>query len=90
MPFPYAVSACRILDLGSGAGRDSFLLGGLAGPKGSVVGLDMTPAMLAKAKAMIDYHAQQFGFDNVRFEQGELEKLDQVDALKPQSFDVVM
>eukprot|EP00976_Prorocentrum_cordatum_P030085 612255-Prorocentrum_minimum.AAC.5 len=39
-----------VLDLGSGAGFDAFLAGRAAGPAGKVIGVDMTPEMLAKAE----------------------------------------
>ncbi|MEM9612164.1 MAG: methyltransferase domain-containing protein [Actinomycetota bacterium] len=45
-------AAERVVDLGSGAGMDSFLAANAVGPDGYVVGVDMTPAMLTKARAM--------------------------------------
>ena len=44
--FPEAVEGCRVVDLGSGAGRDCFLLSKLVGPSGYVTGVDMTPKMV--------------------------------------------
>lgn len=46
---PEALSGARILDLGSGAGRDCYALSALVGEQGSVVGVDMTPQQLAIA-----------------------------------------
>ena len=40
--FPEAVEGCRVLDLGSGSGRDCFVLSKLVGPQGFVTGVDMT------------------------------------------------
>lgn len=40
--FPEAVQGCTILDLGSGAGRDCFVLSQLVGPDGHITGVDMT------------------------------------------------
>ena len=40
--FPEAVEGCRVLDLGSGSGRDCFVLSKLVGPEGFVTGVDMT------------------------------------------------
>jgi SAM-dependent methyltransferase len=60
-----------VLDLGSGAGVDCFLAARRVGPAGHVIGVDMTDAMLEKARA----NAQQGGFSNVDFRKGEIEKL---------------
>ena len=72
---PQAVAALRmgetVLDLGSGAGFDCFLAAGKVGPTGRVIGVDMTDAMLAKARA----NAARGGFANVEFRKGEIESL---------------
>ena len=60
-----------VLDLGSGAGIDCFLAARRVGPQGHVIGVDMTDAMLEKARA----NARQGGFTNVEFRKGEIEKL---------------
>jgi SAM-dependent methyltransferase len=60
-----------VLDLGSGAGIDCFLAANRVGPSGRVIGVDMTDAMLARARA----NAQEGGFSNVEFRKGEIEKL---------------
>src|SRR5687767_1051166 len=52
-----------VLDLGSGAGFDSLLAAQQVGPIGRVIGIDMTPAMLAKARA----NAAALGLDNAEF-----------------------
>ena len=71
-----------MLDLGSGAGTDSLVAAQMVGPEGSVVGIDMTPEMLAKARGA----AAQTGAANVEFVEGEIERLPFPDA----SFDVVI
>ncbi len=88
---PSALSGCRVLDLGSGSGRDAYLIAQLVGAKGEVVGVDMTDEQLATAQAHIDWHRRQFGYErpNVRFLKGYLEKLDEL-GLEPASFDVVV
>ncbi|HOP19413.1 MAG TPA: methyltransferase domain-containing protein [Amphiplicatus sp.] len=86
---PLALEGRRILDLGSGAGQDVYALAQLAGPKGEVVGVDMTPEQLAIANAHRAWHAEKFGFDNVRFVEGDIEKLDAL-GLEPASFDVIV
>ena len=52
-----------VLDLGSGAGFDSFLAAGKVGPKGRVIGVDMTPEMIEKAKE----NATKGNYSNVEF-----------------------
>ncbi len=65
-----------VLDLGSGAGVDVFLAAGQVGPAGRVIGVDMTPEMIERARA----NAAQGGFTNVEFRQGRLEALPLADA----------
>lgn len=60
-----------VLDLGSGAGVDCFLAARRVGPSGHVIGVDMTDAMLERARA----NARKGGFTNVEFRKGEIEKL---------------
>ena len=88
---PAALQGCNVLDLGSGSGRDVYLISQLVGARGNVVGVDMTDEQLATAKTHKDWHMQQFGYGqpNVRFLKGYLEKLDALD-LEPATFDVVV
>ena len=72
----------RVLDLGSGAGTDSLIAAQMVGEQGHVTGIDMTQAMLAKARAA----AAEMGATNVEFVEGEVERLPFADA----SFDVVI
>ena len=72
----------RALDLGSGAGTDSLIAAQMVGPEGRVTGVDMTPQMLAKARAA----AAELGATNVDFVEAEAERLPFADA----SFDVVV
>jgi ubiquinone/menaquinone biosynthesis C-methylase UbiE len=60
-----------VLDLGSGAGLDAFLAARAVGRQGRVIGVDMTPAMLERARA----NAAKSGFANVEFREGRLEVL---------------
>ena len=60
-----------VLDLGSGAGFDTLLAARKVGPTGRVVGVDMTDAMLAKARA----NAEKAGLDHVEFRKGDIEAL---------------
>lgn len=72
---PLAFSALKegdvVLDLGSGAGFDSFLAARKVGKTGKVIGVDMTPEMIAKARA----NAKTGNYDNVEFLLGEIEAL---------------
>jgi SAM-dependent methyltransferase len=65
-----------VLDLGSGAGVDCFLAAEAVGPAGRVIGVDMTPEMIARAKR----HAESAGIQNVEFRLGEIEHLPVADA----------
>ncbi|GIX21541.1 MAG: methyltransferase [Gammaproteobacteria bacterium] len=86
---PPLLEGCRVLDLGCGAGRDVYLLAQLVGPRGEVVGVDMTAEQLEVARRHRDWHAKRFGFDNVRFVEGYIERLDVLD-LPAGGFDVVV
>lgn len=72
----------RVLDLGSGGGIDCFIASGQVGESGKVIGLDMTPEMLALANANRD----RMGITNVEFVQGHLEDIPLPDG----SVDVVI
>jgi SAM-dependent methyltransferase len=86
---PPLLAGCRVLDLGCGSGRDVYALAQLVGPGGEVVGVDMTDDQLALAEKHRHYHAKEFGFANVRFLNGYIERLDELD-LEPGSFDVIV
>jgi SAM-dependent methyltransferase len=77
---PVALASLRkgeiVLDLGSGAGFDCFLASKRVGPKGKVLGVDMTPEMLVKARA----NAERGGYGNVEFRLGEIEALPVADG----------
>ncbi|MCL2330886.1 MAG: arsenite methyltransferase [Phycisphaerae bacterium] len=75
-----------VLDLGSGGGFDVFLAGPKVGATGRVIGVDMTPEMLTKARRNIAAYRQRTGLDNVEFRLGEIEHLPLADA----SVDVVI
>jgi SAM-dependent methyltransferase len=70
-----------VLDLGCGAGTDLLIAAQMAGPDGGAIGVDMTPTMLARARAS----AQQMGLENVELHEGLIESLPLADA----SVDVV-
>jgi arsenite methyltransferase len=72
----------RVLDLGSGAGTDSLVAAQMVGERGHVTGIDMTPAMLAKARRA----AAEMRVTNVEFVECEAEAL----PFPDESFDVVI
>lgn len=61
----------RVVDVGSGAGFDTFIAAGQAGAEGGVVGIDMTPEMLKKSRET----AEVLGFDHVEFREGLAESI---------------
>jgi arsenite methyltransferase len=65
-----------VLDLGSGAGIDVFLAAQEVGPSGRVIGIDMTPEMLQRARE----NAAKHGIENVEFRQGDIESMPVDDA----------
>jgi ubiquinone/menaquinone biosynthesis C-methylase UbiE len=66
----------RVVDVGSGAGVDSMIAAQMTGPDGAVIGVDMTAAMLAKARRA----AEEAGFNNLQFRHGHGEDLPVPDA----------
>jgi len=75
-----------VLDLGSGAGFDCFLAGPKVGASGRVIGVDMTPEMVSRARVLVDDYEGRSGLRNVEFRLGEIEHLPAADA----SVDVVL
>jgi SAM-dependent methyltransferase len=71
-----------VLDLGSGGGFDAFLAARAVGPNGRVIGVDMTDAMLERARA----NARRAGIDNVEFRKGTIEDL----PIEGESIDVII
>ena len=83
---PVAIASLRegeiVLDLGSGAGFDCFLAANAVGKKGKVIGIDMTPEMIARASE----NADKGDYTNVEFRLGEIENLPVADS----SVDVII
>jgi ubiquinone/menaquinone biosynthesis C-methylase UbiE len=71
-----------VLDLGSGGGIDCFYAAEKVGPEGTVIGVDMTPAMLEKARQ----NRERLGLENVEFRLGEIEHL----PVRDESIDVII
>lgn len=87
---PTAIAALRpgevVLDLGAGGGFDCFIAGARVGSSGRVIGVDMTPDMVSRARAGVPSYTAQTGLNNVEFRLGEIEHLPVADA----SVDVVI
>lgn len=83
---PVALASLRpgetVLDLGSGGGFDCFLAAKEVGETGRVIGVDMTPEMVTKARE----NAEKMGSSNVEFRMGEIERLPVADN----SVDIIM
>lgn len=75
-----------VLDLGSGGGLDCFIAGPRVGPTGRVIGVDMTPEMLTRARTGLTHYRAASGLENVEFRLGEIEHLPVADN----SVDVVI
>lgn len=87
---PTAIASLRpgetVLDLGSGGGFDVFIAGPKVGAAGRVIGVDMTPQMISKARSNTSSYGESTGLNNVEFRLGEIEHLPVADA----SVDVVI
>lgn len=91
LTIPTKLEGKKVLDLGSGAGRDVYIAAQLVGENGYVVGVDMTKEQLDVANKYVDHHMKAFGFkaSNLEFKQGYLEELSNI-GLVNESFDVII
>ena len=69
--FAHIKAGDTVIDLGSGAGNDCFVARALVGEKGKVIGIDMTEAMIEKARL----NTEKLGYTNVEFRLGDIEKM---------------
>jgi len=90
-PIPPELTGRTVLDLGSGSGRDCFMLSRLVGPAGRAIGVDMTPEQLDTAHRHVGYHMEKFGYakPNVEFLAGYIEDLQSL-GIANNSVDVVV
>lgn len=88
---PEQLEGLRVLDLGSGSGRDCYVLSQLVGEQGFVLGVDMTDEQLGVANRQLDWHCERFGYrqSNVEFRKGYIEELDHL-GLEDESFDLII
>ena len=91
LTIPTHIRGLRVLDLGSGAGRDCYLLAQLVGQEGSVVGVDMTAEQLAVANRHVEWHREKFGYErsNVAFVKGNIQDLSAA-GVQSADFDVIV
>jgi radical SAM/Cys-rich protein len=90
-PIPSCLEGCRVLDLGSGTGRDVYLAAKLVGEEGFVTGVDMTDEQLEIARKHEKTQMKKFGFKrcNVDFKKGYIEDLREA-GIEDNSQDVVI
>ncbi|CAH2601821.1 Arsenite methyltransferase [Rhodovastum atsumiense] len=90
-PIPPALEGCTVLDLGCGSGRDAYLISALVGPRGKVIGVDMTEEQLQVARRHQHAQALRFGYawPNTDFRQGFIEDLAAL-GIADNSIDVVV
>eukprot|EP00195_Chlamydomonas_chlamydogama_P015612 CAMPEP_0202901272 /NCGR_PEP_ID=MMETSP1392-20130828/14163_1 /ASSEMBLY_ACC=CAM_ASM_000868 /TAXON_ID=225041 /ORGANISM="Chlamydomonas chlamydogama, Strain SAG 11-48b" /LENGTH=419 /DNA_ID=CAMNT_0049587817 /DNA_START=214 /DNA_END=1475 /DNA_ORIENTATION=+ len=91
-PLPLGITGLRVLDLGSGSGRDCYVASRLVGENGSVTGIDMTPSQLEVANRHLEAYTRdvlKYSKPNMRFIQGEIEYLDKA-GIPDESQDLVI
>lgn len=91
-PIPFMnLDGKTVLDLGSGSGRDCYILSKLVGPRGRVIGVDMTEEQLEVARRHQDYHRDVFGHptSNITFIKGYIEDLKSL-GIEDNSIDLVV
>lgn len=88
-PLPPALEGCTVLELGCGAGRETFLAAKLAGANGHVTGMSFSADEVSAAEDLHAEMAEKWGFDTVEFTQGVPEALDEI-GIEDGSVDVVI
>ena len=89
LTIPSELAGLSVLDLGSGSGRDCYMLSQLVGGAGRVTGVDMTDEQLEVAERNRAHHARAFGYGNVDFIKGDISRLDEI-GLRDASFDLIV
>lgn len=89
-PIPMAIQGAKILDLGCGTGKDSYIASKLVGEEGNVVGIDMTDEQISVAQKYVSHQTKEFGFkkNNIYFIHDVIENLDR--HIPNSSIDVVI
>ena len=91
LTIPFDLKGLKVLDLGSGSGRDCYIAAQLVGEEGSVVGIDMTDEQLDVANRHVEYHREKFGYrtPNTTFIKGNIDHLGEL-GLEEGSFDLII
>ncbi len=90
-PLPLGIDGLRVLDLGSGSGRDCYVCSALVGEKGFVTGIDMTEEQVAVSEKYLEEFTKTLGYTqpNMKFIQGHIEYLDKA-GIEDHSVDIVI
>jgi SAM-dependent methyltransferase len=90
-PIPPLLDGCTVLDLGCGSGRDAYMASKRVGPRGRVIGIDMTESQIQVARRHRDEQTRRFGFvnSNVEFITGYIEDL-AAEGIESNSVDLVI
>lgn len=90
-PLPLGITGKRVLDLGSGSGRDCYVCSALVGESGRVTGVDMTEEQLEVARQHVDDFTAALGYSepNMRFVKGHIEFLDRA-GIESESVDIII
>ncbi|MBT3984151.1 MAG: methyltransferase domain-containing protein [Bacteriovoracaceae bacterium] len=91
LAIPSELAGLKVLDLGSGSGRDAYITSKLVGESGEVVGLDMTDEQLLVANKYVDYHTEKFSYQkpNISFIKGNIDEMEET-PLKNDYFDLII
>jgi SAM-dependent methyltransferase len=90
-PIPLGIDNLHVLDLGSGSGRDCYVVSQLVGPNGSITGIDMTAEQVAVAQQHVDSFTSLLGYPkgNLKFVLGHIEFLEEA-GIQANSMDLVI
>ena len=90
-PTKYVKKNDIVLDLGSGSGKNAFICSQIVGKEGKVIGVDQNSDMLSLSRSAIKHVSEKIGFDNTKFIEGSIEKLDELNPLiKDSSIDIIL
>ena len=94
-PTKYVQKNDIVLDLGSGSGKNAFICSQIVGKEGEVIGIDQNPEMLSLSRSAAKYVSEKIGFNNTKFLEGSIERLDELDnnmnpLIADKSIDIVL